>query len=287
MRTEIDLGIVLVSANTPCYFYSMNEIYKRIRERARKIVARFPTQEFYTDFQPAVDQSQRFFQTNPIVSKVHAFVAASIGENLGHGLDHAVKVTLDAGTLMFIEGRQNGYSEPYVQRRVLLAQCAGLLHDILRSQQSHAEKGARFAKETLESYACFEAEEITDVANAISNHEAFKTLVEIKTPQGALVSDCLYDADKFRWGPDNFTHTVWDMLMISQTPIQTFFSLYPKGIKSLAKIKETFRTKTGKIYGPKFIDTGLSIGAELYEVIRTEFAEYMPAASVETERQEA
>ncbi|MFZ5571965.1 MAG: hypothetical protein ACOZF0_16320 [Thermodesulfobacteriota bacterium] len=255
----------------------MDDVYRLIRNRAREIVARFPVQPFYTDFPLAVEQSRRFFQTNPVINAIKDFIAETIGENLGHGLDHAVKVTLDAGSLIIIEGEEAGYSRKDIDRRVLLAQCSGLFHDIKRDQQSHAEKGALFARETLRAFACFDKNEIDDISNAISNHEAFKSPVEIKTLRGALVSDCLYDADKFRWGPDNFTHTVWDMLMISRTPVSTFFRLYPKGIKGLAKIKDTFRTKTGKKYGPLFIDTGLTIGAELYEVIRTEFAEYLDA----------
>ncbi len=262
----------------------MNEIYRLIRDRARQIVARFPAQPFYTDFPLAVEQSHHIFQTNPIILEIKDFVAGSIGENLGHGLDHAVKVTLDAGSLVIIEGERNGSSKQEINRRVLLAQCSGLLHDIKRDQPSHAEKGALLARETLKTYSFFRMDEIDDIANAICNHEAFKCPVEINTPQGALISDCLYDADKFRWGPDNFTHTVWDMLMISKTPLPAFFSLYPKGIKGLANIKNTFRTETGKIYGPQFIDTGLSIGEELYEVIRTEFSEYVTITPLENNK---
>jgi len=43
-------------------------------------------------------------------------------------------------------------------------------------------------------------------------------------------------------------------------------------MEKLAKIKRTFRTRTGKKYGPQFIDLGVSIGKELFNVINTEFA---------------
>lgn len=253
----------------------MDEIYKRIRARARQIVAQFPLQVFYSDFPNAVDRSARIFNETPIIKEIHNFVANEIGDNLGHGLDHAVKVTLDAGALMAIEGPDAGYSKTYTDRRILLVQSAALLHDIRREESGHAEKGALFANTLLRNYPFFKSDEISDISNAISNHEAFKSARELKTAEGALLSDCLYDADKFRWGPDNFTHTVWDMLMISKIPVATFYQLYPKGIKGLARIKKTFRTTTGKKYGPQFIDTGLAIGAELYQVIADEFSDYI------------
>jgi hypothetical protein len=47
---------------------------------------------------------------------------------------------------------------------------------------------------------------------------------------------------------------------------------YPEGMEKLAKIKDTFRTRTGKKYGPQFIDLGIAIGKELFDVINREFA---------------
>jgi hypothetical protein len=36
-------------------------------------------------------------------------------------------------------------------------------------------------------------------------------------------------------------------------------------MKGIEKIKETFRTATGKRYGPEFIDQGLAIGNALFD----------------------
>jgi hypothetical protein len=145
-----------------------------------------------------------------------------------------------------------------------------LLHDIQRKQKNHAEQGASRARTVLAAYplAC---DEIEDVCIAIRNHEAFKDTVSVNTREGALVSDCLYDADKFRWGPDNFTDTLWDMVAYTRPLLSDFLRHYPSGMESLARIKSTFRTAAGRIYGPGFIDLGIAIGEELYRVIRTEF----------------
>ncbi|MBW2680633.1 MAG: hypothetical protein JRD01_07765 [Deltaproteobacteria bacterium] len=48
--------------------------------------------------------------------------------------------------------------------------------------------------------------------------------------------------------------------------------LYPGGMNIVAKIRPTFRTDTGKKYGPQFIDIGLAIGKELFDVINRDFA---------------
>ena len=248
----------------------MQPIYLRLRERARQIVSTFPPPDFYRDHFQACEFSRRFFKNDPEIRQLHGFVAANLEDDFGHGLQHAIKVTIDAGALLYIEGEANGYDRSVLARRMQIVQCAGLLHDIKRKKKEHAKLGAARAREVLEDYP-FTPDEIEDVCLAIHNHEAFKDYMPIKVPKGALVSDCLYDADKFRWGPDNFTDTIWDMISFYNPPLSKFMARYPKGMEGLEKIKTTFRTDTGKIYGPRFIDLGLAIGQKLYEVIQSEF----------------
>jgi hypothetical protein len=40
-------------------------------------------------------------------------------------------------------------------------------------------------------------------------------------------------------------------------------------MKGIEKIKETFRTSTGRQYGPEFIDQGIMIGNSIYEEMST------------------
>ncbi len=249
---------------------AMSPVYVRMRQRARQIVSRFPQPAFYRDFSSLLDISKSFFRTNPVLRSLHAFVAEHLEDDFGHGLDHAVKVTVDAGVLMMIEGGRCGYSSAYTEQRVIIVQSAGLLHDVKRKMKHHAVEGAEYARKTLRAYP-YAPDEIEDICQAIRNHEAFQPPVSINTLEGGLVADCLYDADKFRWGPDNFTHTVWDMVSFFDPPLSEFLSRYPKGMEGLLKIKQTFRTQTGKAYGPEFIDMGIAIGEELLEVIQSEF----------------
>lgn len=248
----------------------MDPAFIKIRAMAHRIVSAFPQPDFYRQFQAANDLSQRIFKGNPLVGKVHCLVSQKLEGDFGHGLEHAVKVSRDAGTLMIIESRGEGISSQAITRRVCVAQCAGLLHDMKRKQADHAHQGAIYARKQLQLYD-ISRDEIEDVYCAIDNHEAFQKVRDLKPARRALTSACLYDADKFRWGPDNFQRTIWDMVSFAGLPLNLFVEQFPSKMQGLVKIKETFRTPTGQQYGPQFIDMGLAIGHKLYKEICSEF----------------
>lgn len=252
----------------------MQPIYHQIRQRARQIILRHPAPDFYRDHCLAYETSRQFFESDRIIKKLLSFVAENLDDDFGHGLMHAVKVSHDAGTLLVIEARQRGDDENLLSRRICLVQTAGLLHDIRRKKKNHAIHAAAHAGKLLTEYP-FSAEEIGSICTAIQNHEAFKDPMDMDSPEGELVSNCLYDADKFRWGPDNFHDTLWDMVSYFNPPLAKFIDAYPRGMEKLKTIKTTFRTDTGKKYGPQFIDLGLAIGEELFEVIHSEFSGYL------------
>ena len=255
----------------------MKAIYEKIRFYAIETASGYPEADFYRDYPDQVAFSLNFFSTDPVVGELYDFVAENIEDDFGHGLDHVRKVAKDAGALSIIEGQRlegvSGYGSE-LKHRVRMAQCAGLLHDIKRKHKNHAEEGALFSGKVLEQYF-FSATDITDICLAIENHEAFRETKVCRTPAGELLSDCLYDADKFRWGTENFTHTVWAMVSYANIPIKKFMDLYPRGIAFLERIKNTFRTETGRRYGPQFIDLGLSVGEDIYKYIQAEYAEYL------------
>lgn len=254
----------------------MNAIYNKIQAQAVKIAARYPTADFYRDFADQVAYSLDFFSTDPVVCELYAYVTENIEDDFGHGLAHVRKVAHDAGTLAVIEGGQGSgnIKDGALRHRLRLAHCAGLLHDIRRKHKHHAREGAVFSKKVLAEYPFSDADR-TDICLAIENHEAFGETRRCRNAAGALLSDCLYDADKFRWGTENFTHTVWAMVAYAHIPIKKFMALYPSGVSFLEKIKTTFRTPTGRQYGPQFIDLGLVVGRDVYEFIQSEFAEYL------------
>ena len=249
----------------------MDAVYLEIREIARKIVARYPRPDFYRMHPSAGRVSRQFFQSDTAIVRLRKEMAECLDDDFGHGMGHVQKVAVDAGTLIIIESRMACQMSDRIQRNLLLVQCAGLLHDICRKEKFHADRGAERARDILKTYP-LGPDEIAHVCTAIRNHEAFTRPKRLPALQARLISDCLYDADKFRWGPDNFTHTIWDMVGFLNPPLDAFLDHYPKGMALLKKIRGTFRSCTGRHYGPQFIDMGIAIGQELYEVIVTDFA---------------
>jgi hypothetical protein len=248
----------------------MVTVYTRLQRRARQIVSRYPPPAFYSDFSTAASISRSIFDTDPIISDLRLFVTRRLEDDFGHGLLHANKVALDAGCLILAEGSRIGIGRRLANRLVVVVQSAALLHDFKRKEPDHAARGAVFAANLLRGYP-FSVEEREDVRLAIRDHEAFKRRVPINSRRGALVSNCLYDADKFRWGPDNFTDTLWHMVFFHNPPFGDFMADFPKGLESLYRIRKTFRTPTGRAYGPGFIDIGIAVGKELLREIRTEY----------------
>lgn len=248
----------------------MDPIYQSLKQRTREIVSHYPLPGFYRRFSHEAGYAISFLNSNRPLLDLQNLLSEQLNENLGHGFEHALKVAVDAGTLIMIEGRSAGYSRVFIDRLIFLAQAAGLLHDTCRVEKNHARRGADKAREHLAGYPLTDTE-VNYICRAIFNHEAFKETLPMPTRAGYLISDCLYDADKFRWGSDNFSFTLWDMLAFSKVPVEEFVTRYADGLKTLVKIRGTFRTRTGKTYGPRFIDTGLAIGRELQRVMETEF----------------
>ena len=86
----------------------MQPIYARLRERAREIVAGLPRPDFYREHQPATTHSRQFLKNDPTLIELRQFVSDNLVDNFGHGLAHAIKVTEDAGAIMYIEGQTAG-----------------------------------------------------------------------------------------------------------------------------------------------------------------------------------
>ncbi|MEW6555510.1 MAG: hypothetical protein AB1384_14640 [Actinomycetota bacterium] len=217
---------------------------------------------FYVDKMAEVGESRATFESDPMVGRALAIVEER-GDVLGHGLSHVRKVAVDAGALVLIE---TGGEEPEGRRHrlLLLAHLAGALHDIRREQPEHAQRGADEAAVILEDFDLGGGERAA-IVQAIRNHEAFKPETPLEDPSLQLLSDALYDADKFRWGPDNFTETVWNMVAPFKVPLSAMLGHFDTSLRGIERISGTFRTPTGREYGPDFITKGLLIGERLYE----------------------
>jgi len=222
---------------------------------------------FYREKRDSVELSRNTFEDNEMVQKCLEIVATE-GFFAGHAEEHIRNVAIEAGAIVLIEADALPPNGRTVQRLSFLAHIAGVLHDIKRSQPEHARIGAIEAGRILENLN-FEEIERRMIVTAITNHEAFLPPEPLDLPDAQLLSDALYDADKFRWGPENFTDTLWAMLALRKTEnIPLLFERFPRSMEGIERIRNTFRTHTGKTYGPDFIDRGLEIGRRLYTQYR-------------------
>jgi hypothetical protein len=241
----------------------LNRELQEAKKLARRIARSTKPPKFYNEKRKEVESSRRLFSSSPIVRECLSLVRER-EDGIGHGIVHVRKVAIDTGAISLIENRP--LCRLKVRRIVLLAHVAGVLHDIRRLEKDHARAGAREAGTLLTRFDMTERE-IAAIVGAIGNHEAFQPVEPFEDPLSRFLSDALYDADKFRWGPDNFTETLWDMVEYRKAPLDAVLGRFLKGMEGIGRIRETFRTDTGKIYGPDFIDRGIEIGMKFYAIM--------------------
>lgn len=250
----------------------MNETARRLQREAERIASRHALPEFYTRFRAAISLSRKLFFGSPLTVRLRKEVEPSLHDDLGHGLYHSSRVSVETATLIFIELESSHLTPKHLKRLMMLGHMAGLLHDICRSEPNHAEAGSIEAVKILKHYPLSERE-VIHIGTAIRNHEAFLVPSPCKPQWSQLISDCLYDADKFRWGPDTFTHTLWHMMDHQGLSIQQIIEKFPWGMSGILRIADTFRTVTGRLYGPEVIQSGVEIGKEIYRFLLHQYKE--------------
>jgi hypothetical protein len=245
------------------YDFMSLPLYEKLRDTARRVSSTLPKPSFYSRYETCVRQADETLLTDETVRRCRTFLDESQLE-CAHGLFHCEAVARDAGAIVLIEAEERGIGAPRTGSLFTAAIIAGLLHDIKRKEQDHAVRGGIEAEKILAGLG-MGLRERQYIADAIRNHEAFQETFDRDDAAGRLVSDALYDADKFRWGPENFTTTLWLMVEAKKTPPETLHRVFREKMKGIERIKETFRTETGRRYGPEFIDQGIAIGNAIFE----------------------
>jgi hypothetical protein len=243
-----------------------NPDYLRLRQKALKTAERIGKPSFYIDYKDELQIAHKLLRTNRLLKKCRSYLNEEL-MGAGHGLAHSEAVAIEAGTIVQIESRFYNLNSNLVKDVSICVEIAGLLHDIRRKEKDHTIRGSEEAKKILNDFE-IKSHYKEYIVSAIRNHEAFKEVIESENKIDRLISDSLYDADKFRWGPDNFTNTIWLILESNNTPIEVLSRNFDENMRYIERIKETFRTKTGKKYGPEFIDKGITIGNAIYEEIK-------------------
>ena len=248
----------------------MNGITSKLQREAQRIASKHPLPAFYTRFKAPLAVARRLFYNNPGVVRLRGIVEPEYNEALGHGVFHSSRVSIDCAALLQIETDGDRMAPSAVERLMVIGLYSGVLHDICRDEENHAQLGAEKAKGLLRGFS-MSPEEITCVSEAVRNHEAFASSTSSGRQWAQLVSDCLYDADKFRWGPDTFTHMVWHMMDYQGISPRELIEKFPWGMSGAAGIIETFRTATGRQFGPEIVENGLEIGKEIYRYLIENF----------------
>lgn len=237
--------------------------YTQLKQRALQAACQLGRPLFYGQYEQELLLSSAFFEASSAVSRCLQFLDEA-KLHPAHGILHCEKVAREAGALLLVERQARGLKDTDRDALLLSVQIAGLFHDIRRSEADHPVAGSREAKRILRHFD-LSAQYKQYIVAAIRNHEAFKQVLQSADEPARLVSDCLYDADKFRWGPDNFTQTLWLITEAFQIPLRRLYGEFEEKLEGISRISETFRTDTGRKYGPEFIDLGLKIGKEIHQ----------------------
>lgn len=240
----------------------MEELYRKLRDFSLQVAGRLEQPGFYRAFPGEISRAETALAGDGLIRTCRGQLDESLLE-CAHGLCHCEAVARDAGALVMIEGKERGIGGEELGRLAEAAMIAGLLHDIKRREQDHAVLGSLEAERILNGLS-FDRRMTGYITYAIRNHEAFKTACDLGDEAGCLVSDALYDADKFRWGPENFTTTLWLLVDGRGTSPAKLHEVFREKMKGIESIKDTFRTPTGRRYGPEIIDQGIGVGNAIY-----------------------
>lgn len=236
--------------------------YAQLKETALQTACRLGNPSFYERCEQELIVSSAFFESSSIISRcLQHLDEAKL--HPAHGILHCEKVAREAGAILLAERLERGFADTDREALMLAVQIAGLFHDIKRSEAEHPLAGSREAARILRGFD-MSGQYKQYIIAAIRNHEAFKKVLSSEDESARLVSDCLYDADKFRWGPDNFTKTLWLITESFNIPLRVLYKDFEEKMEGISRIAETFRSETGRRYGPEFIEFGMRIGSEIY-----------------------
>lgn len=237
----------------------MDERILDLKRRARDLAAARPQPGFILDCAEELSHAANLFFDNPLMQRLQADALGFLNEACGLGVEHGKRVAIDAAALVLAE--PSGLSAEERRRLALLAEMAGLLHDALRHEEDHPEKGADLCLRILRGYALAPEERLW-IAQAVALHEIDLPLAE-GGPEGArLLIDAVHDADRFRYGPDIFATTLWELCECDEWPLQDIARTFPEGPKRASACVKAFRTEQGRRYGPGLIAEGLSLAKD-------------------------
>ncbi len=248
---------------------SMDRRILDLKRRAKDLAASRPVSAFARDLAEELEHSREFFFDNPMVLRLQSDALGYLDEPCGIGVEHAKKVAVDAAAIVLAE--PSGLDQEQRRRLAVLAQLAGLLHDSLRHEDEHAERSADLCLRVLRGYPLSD-EERHWIAQAVAAHESPKA-PPLQGPESAiLLAGALYDADKFRFGPDIFATTLWELCECDEWSLEQIAERFSEGPRLAREFAGTFRTHEGRRYGPQLLAEGLILAEEFSRMLDSSLA---------------
>ena len=131
----------------------MNEAVLKLQREAERIASKLPIPEFYTRFKAPIAIAKKLFYNNPGAVRLREMIEPDYHEELGHGIFHCTRVSIDCAALILIETDGDRLEPVALERLMLIGIYAGLLHDICRDEENHAVCGARKAEKILGAFS--------------------------------------------------------------------------------------------------------------------------------------
>ncbi len=231
----------------------------QLKRRARELSASRPQPAFVLECAEELSHASNLFFDHPMMLRLQNDALGFLNDPCGLGVEHAKRVAIDAAALALAE--PTGLNQEERRRLALLAEVAGLLHDTMRHEDEHPEKGADLCMRILRGYP-LSPEERVWIAQAVCLHEADLPLAEAGPESARLLSGTVHDADRFRFGPDIFAATLWEFCECDDWPLEEIAAAFPKGVAHAEACARGFRTEQGRKFGPALIDEGLSLAKE-------------------------
>ena len=110
-------------------------ILEQLRQEAREISNR-RRPVFYDHYHEELRYSKEVFFSHALVLRCREDVLPFLNDNFGHGVEHSKKVAIESAAIVL--GETSGWHSGLGRHLAVMAQLAGLMHDMCRLQGEHA-----------------------------------------------------------------------------------------------------------------------------------------------------
>lgn len=245
-----------------------------LKRQARELSGKRPQSAFCLECAEELGHASGMFFDHPLMLRLQGDALGFLNEACGLGVEHGKRVAMDAAALVLAE--PSGLNQEDRRRLALLAEMAGLLHDALRHEDDHAEKGADICLRILRGYPLAPEERVW-IAQAVALHEADLPLAESGPEAARLLSGAVHDADRFRFGPDIFSATLWELCECEDWSLEEIGKVFPKGRELAKNFAGAFRTEQGRRYGPALMEEGVALSLECERLMAEMLAANAPS----------